>query len=153
MLRADGVSRLAADGYYLPELRRGLGEAVHVRVQAGVKLREVYWPAHYLIHHAAPKLYVEPVGYVWTGDEWEPDPRTGERIVAGLTAVERRDAGGEMSVSLPELGRSHHDEAVAAMRMLWDAGAATESKRHGYGTAEHRYAGLGSSLSDRMAAR
>lgn len=126
MLLADGAEKIAADSWYLPELRRGLGDRITVRVQGG-KLRDVYWPAHYLVHHAEPRLYVEPVGHVWTVDGWQPDPRAGERVVAGLNAVERRSVGGEQIVSLPEIGRSHHDEAVAVMRMLWDADAAAEA--------------------------
>lgn len=127
LMRDDNADLLACDGFYLPELRRGLGDRIATKRQTG-KLRDVYWHARYLTQEASPAaLYVVPVGRVWTDEGWRDDPRAGERVTAGLKAVQRAMVNGELSVSLPEAGASHHDEAVAVMRMLWSANAAGEA--------------------------
>jgi hypothetical protein len=125
---AKGRGPLAADGYYAPELRRGLGAGVEVTIQGGA-LRGVYQPTRRLVHHETEQtLLVSPVGWVWTGEAWERDARTGERVIAGIKALEAEHLDGEIHVSLPEAGQSHHDEAVAVMRALWHAGAAGPSR-------------------------
>jgi hypothetical protein len=106
-------------------------------VQGG-ELVKIYSPTRRLVNELEA-LYVEPVGHVWNGSGWEEDPRAGERVVAGFKAVEKRDVGGKIVVSIPEMGRSHHDEAVAVMRALRAAGAGEAQKTHTYDSGMHRY--------------
>lgn len=148
LLGSDGVEELTGDSYYAPELRRGMGDRISLRVQGG-ELIQIYSPTKRLVDDLEA-LYVEPVGYVWNGSGWEEDARAGERVTVGFKAVERRMVNGKPAVSLPELGKSHHDEAVAVMRALWAAGAGKETKSHGYGAGSHRYAGATSLLEYRL---
>ena len=123
LFAAHGGGIMAADGYYAPELRRGLGVSIHVTIQGGT-LRSVYQPTRRLVHQETEqRLVVSPVGWVWTGEAWERDARSGERVIAGIKALEAEHLNGEIMVSLPEAGASHHDEFVAAARALWHAGA------------------------------
>lgn len=118
-----GEGDMAADGFYAPELRAGLGTSIHVRLQGG-ELRDVYGPTRRLVHRDThQRLIVARRGYVWTGSNWVADERSGERVIAGLKAVEAVHREGKLVVSLPEDGASHHDEAVAVMRALWLARA------------------------------
>jgi hypothetical protein len=125
----DGVHTIAADNVYAPELRRGMGGDISLKVQGG-ELKDIYGPMRRGAHE--DWLYVEPVGLVWTGDEWREDERTGERVAAGLAAVMSEVRDGKLVVWLPEHGNSHHDEFVAVARALWFAGAGRTSG----GTAE-----------------
>lgn len=126
LLGVDGASLLHADGYEVQQLRRGVGDSIQVKVKGGDLVKE-YGPAKRLAEAADPRLYVHPVGHVWTPRGWEDDPRAGERVADGIKAVERRMVGGKLVVSLPEFGNSHHDEAVAVMRALAAAGADREA--------------------------
>lgn len=154
---AHGQGLIAADAYYAPELRRGLRafpearDDVDLRIQGG-RLRDIYGYTKRLVHlDARPfTLRVSSIGWTWAPSGWLPDLRSGERVIAGLKAVESEHRDGELYVSIPDDGDSHHDESVAVMRALWLVRAGETVVRHQYATHEHRYAGLGSSLSDRM---
>lgn len=121
---ALGRGEVAADSFYLPELRRGVGEAVSIRAQGGT-LVDVYGKGRALIQEDRRpfRLRVQAIGWVWSGEGWTEDPRTGERVAAGLKAVEAETRGGVLVVSMPSAGDSHHDEAVALLRALWHAKA------------------------------
>jgi len=130
-----GRGPMAADGFYAPELKRGLAPTppdkthVSLRIQAGIELKDVYGPTRRLVHkETSQRLRVQAIGWTWTGSVWQEDARSGERVIAGLKAVESEHVGGKLRVSLPEEGSSHHDEAVAVMRALWHAGAAPSVK-------------------------
>lgn len=123
-----GKGRAAADGYYAPELRRGVSkpgaEEIEIKIQGGT-LVDVYGVGRRLIRDDARpfRLRVQAIGWTWTGDRWVEDLRTGERVAAGLKAVQAETKEGGLVVSMPSAGDSHHDEAVALLRALWHAKA------------------------------
>lgn len=152
-----GRGKVAADGWYAPELRRGFKEetaAERIRIQGG-ELKDVYGPTRRLVQRETQyTLHVQAIGWAWTGSGWREDARSGERVVAGIKAVESESRGGKLVVSLPEEGSSHHDEAVAVMRALWHAGAG-DAPRPPRSYVGHPIEGRlpGSSLADRLSAR
>lgn len=124
ILRARGISVLAADGIEAAGLRHALTaqpeEAeITLRIQGGElgpspdgKSIGVYGHGRAVIHER--RLIAQL-----------PDPEEVERLIRGLCAVQI-DAG---RVWLPEDGTDHHDSASAVLRLLWHAGAGLDVAR------------------------